>query len=86
VLASTPAVEVHGLIEPVSNPGLPSSWAAVHPPPAELIVQVKLADPEAPVVSVAATVTVEVAAAVGVPEMSPVAGLIDRPAGSPAAL
>jgi hypothetical protein len=35
---------------------------------------------------VALRVTVEVAAAVGVPEISPVAVLIDKPAGKPVAL
>src|SRR5215469_15841118 len=52
----TPAVLVHGAAEPVSNPGLPSSWVWVAQPLAELIVQVNEADPCAPVVSVAVTV------------------------------
>src|SRR5215813_1732469 len=78
----TPAVLVHGAAEPVSNPGLPSSWVwVVQPPPALLMVQLKEAVPLAPVVSVAVTVTVEVAAVVGVPEMSPEEELTDRPAG-----
>ncbi len=49
------------------------------------IVQLKVARPEAPVESVAVTVTLEVPAAVGVPVISPLP-LIDSPAGSPAAL
>src|SRR6202012_1743450 len=49
-----------------------------------LIVQVKLAEPFAPVVSAAVTVTFDVAAVVGVPEIRP-EELIDRPAGSPLA-
>ena len=40
----------------------------------------------APVVSVAVTVTDDVPAVVGVPEISPVEALIDSPAGSPVAL
>ena len=71
----TPAVEVQGAAEPVSKPGLPRSWEAVQPPPLMLMVQVKLADPWAPVVSVAVTVTLEVAAVVGVPEIRPL-GLV----------
>ena len=70
---------------PVSKPGLPISWAAVQPPPLELIVQVKLAEPEAPVVSLAVTVTEDVPAVVGVPEIRPLL-LIDRPAGRPVAV
>src|SRR5215469_2565799 len=38
----TAGVLVHGAAEPVSNPGLPSSWVwVVQPPPEPLIVQVK---------------------------------------------
>ena len=51
-----------------------------------LIVQVKAAVPLAPVPSVAVTVTLEVAAVVGVPEISPVVELSTRPAGRPVAL
>src|SRR5215472_1916417 len=54
------------------------------PPPLELTVQLKVAEPDAPVVSVAVTVTLEVAAVVGVPEMSPEEE-IDSPAGRPLA-
>ncbi len=53
---------------------------------AGLTVQVKDADPLAPVGSVAVTVTLLVCAVVGVPEISPVEELIDSPAGSPLAL
>src|ERR1700722_3608514 len=80
----TPAVAVHGAAEPVSNPGLASSWVWVPQPPAVLIRQLKEAEPCAPVASVAVTVTLEVAAVVGVPEIRP-EELIDRPAGSPVA-
>src|ERR1035438_9135912 len=55
------------------------------PPPA-VTVQPNEADPEAPVVSLAVTVTLEVPAAVGVPEIRPVELLMDSPAGRPAAL
>jgi hypothetical protein len=48
-------------------------------------VQVNDADPVAPVASLAETVTLLVPAAVGVPEISPVEELIDRPAGRPVA-
>src|SRR5581483_1596976 len=83
----TPAVDVHGEADPVSKPGLPSSWVwLVHPPPPEgLIVQLKLAEPLAFVVSLAVTVTLEVAAVVGVPEIRPEEELMDRPAGRPLA-
>ena len=66
---------------PVSNPPL-----VIPPPPEGLIVQVKLADPLALVVSVAFTVTLYVFAVVGVPEIRPLAELMDRPAGRPVAL
>lgn len=51
----------------------------------ELIVKVKDAEPDAPVVSVAVTVTEYVPAVVGVPEIRPLL-LIDRPVGRPVAL
>jgi hypothetical protein len=54
-------------------------------PPAGLMVQMNDANPEAPVASLAATVTRLMPAVVGVPEIRP-AELIDRPAGSPAAV
>ena len=44
------------------------------------------AEPEAPVVSFAVTVTLEVPAVVGVPEIRPVEELIDKPPGRPVAL
>jgi hypothetical protein len=63
---------------------LPSNWAAVQPPPdPDPIVQLNVALPLAPVVSVAVTVTLYVFAVVGVPEIRPVEELIDNPAGSP---
>ena len=67
---------------PVSKPPLVSPPP---PPEEEPIVQVKLAEPEVPVVSVAVTVTFGVPAVVGVPEINPVAELIDSPAGRPVA-
>ena len=51
-----------------------------------LIVQVKLADPDAPVVSLAVTVVLAVAAVVGVPVIRPVEELMLSPAGRPVAL
>ncbi len=78
---------VHGAAVPVSKPGLPSNWAAVQPlPEPDPTAHVKLAVPLAPVVSVAVTVTLLDPAVVGVPEISPVEELIDRPAGKPEAL
>ena len=75
-LAAVPTV-------PVWLPGLVTVTVL---PVALLMVQVKAAVPLAPVVSVAVTVTLEVAAVVGVPEISPVVELIDSPAGRPVAL
>src|SRR5260221_12195974 len=49
-------------------------------PPAVLTVQLKVAEPDAPVVSLAVTVVVPVAAAVGGPEIRPEV-LVDSPAG-----
>ena len=64
------------------------SWPLVPPPPelAALTVQLNEAVPLAPVVSLAVTVTDDVPAVVGVPEISPVEELIDSPAGRPVAL
>ena len=59
-------------------PGLATDTAPV-------IVQVKLAEPELPRLSVAVRVTLEVPATVGVPVMGPVALLSDSPVGSPVA-
>ncbi len=56
------------------------------PVPPALTVQVNEVEPVAPVPSRAVTVTFDVPAAVGVPEISPVEELIDRPAGRPVAL
>ena len=58
----------------------------VPPPPPALTVQEKVADPAAPVVSVAVTVTDDVPAVVGVPLIRPVEELIDSPAGRPLAV
>ena len=81
VTTVSPAWHTHGLRLPVSNPPLTRELGGGA---VELIVQVKLAEPFAPVVSVAVTVTFDVAAVVGVPEIRP-EELIDRPAGSPVA-
>src|SRR5258708_37293250 len=79
VTTASPAWHVHGLRLPVSNPPLTSE---VGGGAVELIVQVKLAEPVAPVVSLAVNVPFDVAAGVGVPETRP-GGRRDRPAGSP---
>ena len=68
---------------PVWLPGLVTVTVL---PDAALMVQVNEADPEAPVVSVAVTVTLLLPVVVGVPEIRPVEELIDRPAGRPVAL
>jgi len=63
-----------------------TTWHAPPPPPPPeeaAIGQLNAADPDAPVLSLAVTVAVDVPAAVGVPEISPVEELTDRPAGSP---
>src|SRR5215831_17438879 len=59
-------------------------WAG-QPLPAGFTVQLNAAFPEAPVVSVAVTVTLEVPAVVGVPVISPEEE-IDSPAGRPVAV
>jgi hypothetical protein len=47
LLLITPEDVLQGVAVPVSKPGLPSSWAAVHPPPPDgLIVQVNVALPD----------------------------------------
>ena len=56
------------------------------PPPTGLTVQVKVAVPVRLEVFFAETVTEELPAAVGVPEIRPVEALIDSPAGRPVAL
>src|SRR5258706_12519594 len=58
----------------------------VQPVLALFTVQLNVAEPDAPVVSVAATVTPPLPAVVGVPEISPVEELMDTPAGRPVAL
>ena len=58
VVDDTPAVADQGAALPVSKPGLPSSWAAVQPPPPPVVtVQVKDVEPVALVESLAVTVT-----------------------------
>jgi Rieske Fe-S protein len=49
------------------------------------MVQVKVADPVAPALSWAVTVTEQAHAVVGVPVIEPVVELMDRPAGRPVA-
>ncbi len=56
------------------------------PPLPAATVQLNEAEPVAPVVSLAVTVTLEVPAAVGVPEIRPEEELMDSPAGRPVAL
>src|ERR1700733_5795868 len=58
----------------------------VPPLPDAARVQLNETDPEAPVVSLAVTVTLEVPAAVGGPEIRPEEALMDSPAGRPVAL
>jgi hypothetical protein len=48
-----------------------------------MTVHANVAEPKAPVGSVAVTVTDRVVAAIGVPEINPVAALIDNPVGNP---
>ena len=50
------------------------------------MVQSKVVEPDGPVESVPVTVTKLVAVVVGVPEVRPVAVLIDNPAGRPVAM
>jgi hypothetical protein len=59
-----------------------TTWQALPPPET---VQLKAADPDAPVVSVAVAVTEYVPAVVGVPLIRPDEELMDRPGGSPVA-
>jgi hypothetical protein len=67
---------------PLSKPGLASNCSAGQLPTAEFTVQVKLADPLAPVESVALTVTRSAPAVVGAPDIRP-EELIESPAGRP---
>src|SRR6185437_11718453 len=62
---------------------LPQNDAGGSPDPAAATVQLKEADAVAPVVSLTVTVTLDVPAVVGVPEISPDDELIDSPAGRP---
>src|SRR5215472_15764282 len=64
---------------------LPQNDAGGAPEPLELTIQLNVAELDAPVVSVAVTVTVEVAAVVGVPVIRPEEE-IDSPAGRPVAV
>ncbi len=87
------------LLEPLTEtlrlyqllPDDPADSVAVHEPPPppppldELTVQVNVADPNAPVPSVAVAVTEYVPAVVGVPLIRPEEELIDSPGGSPLA-
>src|SRR6185437_16781244 len=75
------------VVEFGSSRHLPAPTACngpVLPPPPPLIVQVKLADPLAPVVSLAVTTGLYVPPEVGVPEIRPLLE-IDRPGGRPVA-
>src|SRR5580700_6409934 len=63
----------------------PQNAGGGSPDPLALTVQLNEADPLAPVVSLAVTVTLPVLAAVGVPEIRP-EELMDSPAGNPVAL
>ena len=69
------------MAEPVTSPWLPGLATDT----VLATVQVKVADPEAPVESVAVSVTEQVHGAVGVPLIVPVDELIERPAGRPVA-
>jgi hypothetical protein len=72
--------------DPVEDVWLPGLVTVTVLPPAALTVQLKVAFPAAPVVSVAVMLTDWFnTAAVGVPEIKP-AGEIDNPAGNPVAL
>ena len=84
MLASTPDVAVHGDRLPLWKPPFWINCGFEHEL-LELIVQVNEADPEAPVVSVAVTVTLLVPAVVGVPVIRPEEEMV-RPAGSPLAV
>src|SRR3569833_665135 len=83
---TTPDVVVHGAV-PDSNPPLDTmSPVEEPPPPTGLTVQVNVVEPVAVEVFFAVTVTEEVPAVVGVPEIRPLEALIDSPAGRPVAL
>jgi hypothetical protein len=81
-------VAVHGVL-PDSKPGLTSFWPGLEQLPTGLTTQLNDTLAVAWVglaLSVTVAVTDEVPAVVGVPEMTPVDALIDRPAGSPEAV
>jgi hypothetical protein len=63
-----------------------AAFVVEQPVPPVATAHAKEVEPLAPVVSRAVTVTVELPAAVGVPEMRPEAELMDSPAGRPVAL
>ncbi len=86
-MSITPAVAVQGAAVPVSKPGLPSFWPGLvqPPPPAGLIVQVNDALPLCPPLD-AVAVTLYVPAVVGVPLITPLDELSDRPGGRPVAV
>ena len=68
--------------EPFSKPPLTMT---LPPPVVEFTVQLNVVEPEAPVVSVAVTVTDEVPAVVGVPEIRPLPLSMATPCGRPVA-
>ncbi len=84
-LSITPELAVQGAAVPVSKPGLPIFWPELEQPPVVPIVQVKDVLPEAPVVSLAVTVTLEVPLVVGVPVILPLEEMLS-PVGRPVAL
>src|SRR3984957_11745687 len=91
------ALVVAAAVPPGFSPAAPNGAAAGPPaeistppepvpvPPPEFTVQLNEAVPLAPVVSLAVTVTDDVPAVVGVPEIRPVEALIESPAGRPVA-
>ena len=89
------AVVVEVVVPPVKSSSATNGAAAGPPaemstPPVPVVlafsVQVKVAVPDAPVVSVAVTVTDELPTVVGVPVIRPVLALMLSPAGRPVAL
>src|SRR3954469_16370199 len=83
---TTPEVVVHGVV-PDSNPPLVTLLPEEEqPPPTGFTVHVNDVVPVRLEVFFAVTVTEELPAVVGVPEIRPVEELIDSPAGRPVAL
>ena len=83
---TTPELVVHGVV-PVSKPPLVTLLPdEEQPPPTGLTVHVNVAGPVRLEVFFAVTVTEELPAVVGVPEIRPLVALIDSPAGRPVAL